>query len=59
MAQVILFAKQKWRHSCRGQLYGHQGGVGMDIYTLLMLGVKKVTNESLVCSAGTVPDALR
>ena len=26
MVQVILFAKQKQRHRCREQTYGHQGG---------------------------------
>ena len=46
MVQMILFAKQKYRHRCRGQIYGHQrvGGRGsgrnweieIDMYTLLI-----------------------
>ena len=29
MVQMILFAKQKWRHRCREKLYGgYQGGKG-------------------------------
>ena len=42
MVQMNLFAKQKQRHRCREQTYGHQGGkgvwmnweIGIDIYTL-------------------------
>ena len=26
MVQMNWFAGQKWRHSCREQMYGHQGG---------------------------------
>ena len=48
-----LFARQKWRHRCREQMYGHQGGestvegwgggggmnweIGIDIYTLICI----------------------
>ena len=42
VVQMNLFAKQKQRHRCREQTYGHQGGkeggrrnweIGVDIYT--------------------------
>ena len=26
MVQMKQFARQKWRHRCREQMYGHQGG---------------------------------
>ena len=35
MVEIILFAKQKQRHRCREQMYGHQGGegeIGIDMY---------------------------
>ena len=45
MVQMNLLAKQKCRHRCREQMYGHQGGreggmnwevgIGINIYTLL------------------------
>ena len=56
MVQMILFAKQKFRHRCREQTYGHQGGgrrggmnweIGINIYTLLILHIKYITNEKL------------
>ena len=28
MAQMNWFARQKYRHRCREQTYGHQGGKG-------------------------------
>ena len=45
MVQMNLLAKQKCRHRCREQMYGHQGGkggwdelgIGIDIYTLLCI----------------------
>ena len=53
-----LFAKQKYRHSCRVQAYEYQGGkrggmnceIGVDIYTLLCM--KYVSNENLLYSTG-------
>ena len=30
MVQMNLFAKQKQKHRCREQMYGHQGGGGWD-----------------------------
>ena len=56
-----LFARQKQRHRCRGQTYGHQGGkaggvgcggggmnweIGIDIYTLIC--IKWITNKNLL-----------
>ena len=44
MMQVILLAKQKERHRCKQQTYGHQGEgwwggmnwkIGIDTYTLI------------------------
>ena len=29
MVLMKLFAKQKWKHRCREQTYGHQGGRGV------------------------------
>ena len=45
---MILLAKQKERHRHREQIYGHQREwgdemnweIGIDIYTLLILGMK-------------------
>ena len=51
------FARQKQRHRCRGQTYGHQGGtavggggggvlnweIGIDMYTLIC--IKQITSE--------------
>ena len=28
MVKMILFAKQKWRHRCREQMYRYHGGKG-------------------------------
>ena len=51
------FARQKQRHRCREQTYGHQGGkagwgaggmiweIGIDIYTLIC--IKQITNKNL------------
>ena len=58
MIQMNVFAKQKERHRCREQTYGHQGGkegwmnweIGIDIYTLLC--IKQITNENLLYSTG-------
>ena len=44
MIQMNLFAKQKYRHKHREQMYGYQGGrevgmnweTGIDIYTLVL-----------------------
>ena len=61
MVQMILFAKQKQRHRHREQTYGYQGvrrwggddwEIGIDMYTLLMLCIKQITNESLLYSTG-------
>ena len=55
-----LFAGQKQRHRCRGQMYGPQGGkevgggggggmnweIGIDIYTLIC--IKQITNKNLL-----------
>ena len=56
-----LFARQKQRHRCREQTYGHQGGkaardggggsvmnweIGIDIYTLIC--IKQITNKNLL-----------
>ena len=60
MVQMNPFAGQKWRHSCREQTYGHQGGkavggeggggmnweIGIDIYTLIC--IKQITNKNLL-----------
>ena len=52
------FARQKQRHRCREQTYGHQGGkagwgaggmiweIGIDIYTLIC--IKWITNKNLL-----------
>ena len=46
---MIIFVKQKYRHGCREQTYGNQGGGGggmnweTDIYTLLILHRKWIT----------------
>ena len=60
MAQMNRFAGQKWRHRCRDQTYGHQGGkatvsgsggvmnweIGIDMYTLMY--IKWMTNKNLL-----------
>ena len=61
MVQMNQFAGQKWRHRCREQTYGHQGGtavaggggsgvmnwkIGIDIYTLIY--IKLITNKNLL-----------
>ena len=57
LVQMISFAKQKQRHRHREQMYGYQGGKGVggrnweieiDIYTLLILCIKQITNEPTV-----------
>ena len=52
------FARQKQRHRCREQTYGHQGGkaaggggglnweIGIDTYTLICK--KQITNKNLL-----------
>ena len=53
------FARQKQRHRCREQTYGHKGGkargrggggmnweIGIDIYTLIF--IKWITNKNLL-----------
>ena len=61
MVQMNLFAKQKQRHRYRKQMYGHQSGeeghrmyweIGIDIYTLLILCIKLITNGNLLYSTG-------
>ena len=51
MVPMNQFAGQKWRHRCREQTYGHQGGkvsegrggaemnweIGIDIYSLICI----------------------
>ena len=59
MVQMNRFARQKWRHRCREQMYGHEGGkwrggwgavmnweIGIDIYTLIC--IKWITNKNLL-----------
>ena len=57
MVQMNRFAGQKYRHRCREQTYGHQGGkavggggcgvmnwvIGIDMYTLIH--IKWITNK--------------
>ena len=59
MVQMNRFAGQKFRHRCREQTYGHQGGkvagggggggmnwaIGIDMYTLMY--IKWMTNKNL------------
>ena len=59
MVQSNQFARQKLRHRCREQTYGHQGGkamgggdggvlnwaIGIDMYTLMY--IKLMTNNLL------------
>ena len=53
------FARQKYRHRCKEQMYGHQGGktgwgggggmnweIGIDMYTLIC--IKQITNKKLL-----------
>ena len=58
MVQMILFVKQKHRYSCRGQMYGHEGGktgrnweIGIDTYSLLIC-IKQITKENTLYSTG-------
>ena len=50
MVQMNWFARQKYRHRCREQMYGHHGGkavgggggvmnweIGIDMYTLICI----------------------
>ena len=60
MVWMNWFAGQKYRHRCRGQTYGHQGGkvaggwggggmnweIGIDTYTLMC--IKWMTNKNLL-----------
>ena len=58
MVQMNRFARQKLRHTCREQTYGHQGGeaaggvgvmnwvIGIDMYTLMC--IKLMTSKNLV-----------
>ena len=55
MVQMNRFARQKLRHKCREQTYGHQGGkvgggmnweIGIDMYTLIC--IKWVTNKNVL-----------
>ena len=59
MVQMNWFAGQKLRYICRGQMYGYQGGKGqggmnweiwIDIYTLLIVCIKEITNKNLLYS---------
>ena len=53
---MVLFAKQKQRHRHKEQMYRYQGEgqggknweTGLDIYTLLILYRKQITNENLL-----------
>ena len=58
MVPMNWFVGQKWRHRCREQTYGHQGGkagvvvvvgliweIGIDMYTLIY--IKLITNNLL------------
>jgi len=58
IVETNLFAKQKYRHSCRGQRYGHQGvgkegwdKLGNGPYALLILRVKLITTENILYTA--------
>ena len=55
MVQMNQFARQKQKHRCREQTYGHQGGkggggmnweIGIDTYTLIC--IKQITNKKLL-----------
>ena len=60
MVQMNLFARQRLRHRCREQTYGHQAGkarggggggvrnwaIGIDMYTLMF--IKLITNKNLL-----------
>ena len=58
MLQMNRFARQKLRHRCREQTYGHQWGkaagggggmnwaIGIDMYTLMC--IKWMTNKNLL-----------
>ena len=60
MLLLNRFAGQKWRHRCREQMYGPQGGkvaggcgggvmnwaIGIDMYTLMC--IKLMTNKILL-----------
>ena len=55
IVQMNQFARQKQRHRCREQMYGHQGGkagvgmnweIGIDIYTLIC--IKLIANKNLL-----------
>ena len=58
MIQMNWFAGKKYRHRCREQTYGHQGGkvvgwggvmnwaTGIDMYTLMC--IKWMTNKNLL-----------
>ena len=54
MEQMVLFAKQKQRHrhsvdtGVRGEGAGINWEIGIDIYTLLLLCIKSITNENLL-----------
>ena len=55
--QMSLFSKQNQRHRPREQMYDKRGGgqnqeIGTDIYTLLILYIKWITNEKLLYSTG-------
>ena len=60
MVQINLFAKQRYRHICREQMYGYQAGkewvgqigrLGLTIYTLLC--VEWMADEDLLYSTGS------
>ena len=56
---MILFAQQKERHKCRKQTWIPRQGRGVDwetetdVYKLLILSVRQVTNASLLYPSGT------
>ena len=57
MIQMNLFSKQIQRHRPREQMYDKRGGgknweIGTDIYILLIVYIKWITNEKLLYSAG-------
>ena len=56
-----LICKAEKRHRCPDQIYGCQWGgqgrrnweIGIDIYTLLILCVKQITDDNILCRTGS------
>ena len=66
MLQMFLFAKQKQGQTQRKKTWiprekgwgGINRNIMIDIYTLLILCVKQITNENILCPQGTQLNAL-